>query len=149
MRERASRELAKEQGRFNARPGSSPTELSQGMKHEAAKADCAVRNARGLHHLLTSGGDPGYLVPDPQGIGARGYIHGGINQPYAKDLAAELSSQNLCGKRVIPKLDANAKRFLAQALPHIRPEVYGEYPSAINPTAMIVNPTIVKLSLMD
>lgn len=102
-----------------------------------------------LQIFANSGGDVGYLIPDPQGIGARGYIHQGINQPYARELAAELKNQGVAGKAYPPKLDANAKSFLAQALPYIRPEAYGQNPSTSANTSMIVSQTIRKLEKMN
>lgn len=105
-------------------------------------------NQNNLLQFLASGGDPGFHVQDPQGIGARGYNHGGINQPYASSLAQELKNQGVSGKTYYPKLDANAKRFLADALPHIRPEVYGPQPSVVNNASMIVQATIKKLEKM-
>lgn len=145
---RASRELAKEHGRFNAR--SDPSKREEYILHESAKAERARLSAHALRLLRESGGEPGYLVPDPHGIGARGYVYGGINQPYARELAAELSRQGVAGKMgVTPKLDANAQNFLAQALPYIRQEVFGSVPTSVKSTAMIVGPTIEALRVME
>lgn len=112
-------------------------------------AEQARIHATLLQTFTNSGGDVGFLIPDPQGIGARGYVHQGINQPYARVLAEALKNQNISGKTYNPKLDANAKRFLAQALPHIRPEVFGPNPSATGNPCMIIRQTIIKLEKMN
>jgi len=97
LRIRANGELAVQRARFNAHPASGRYAQLQAERHEALLATRARQNAQALRDLLNSGGDPGYLVPDPQGIGTRGYIDGGINQPYARELAAELRKQDVAG----------------------------------------------------
>lgn len=113
------------------------------------KGERARINAADLQTFANSGTDVGYSVADPQGIGARGYIHQGVNQPYARALAEALKNQGVAGKTYYPKLDANAKTFLAQALPYIRPEVYGANPTASGNTSMIVVKTIRELEKMS
>lgn len=124
-------------------------EAEQARLRQITIANYARENAGRLQAFANSPGDIGFLVPDPQGIGARGYIHRGINQPYARDLAAELRNQDVAGKLFQPRLDNNAKRFLAGALPHIRPEVYGPNPSAVNNASMVVQNTIRQLERMN
>lgn len=124
-------------------------ELELARTKQIKIAEQARIHAAQLQTLANSGGDVGFLVPDPQGIGARGYIHQGVNQPYARELAGALKNQGLAGKTYSPKLDENAKRFLAQALPYIRPEVYGPNPSVSGNSSMIIGQTIRKLEKMD
>jgi len=116
------------------------------------KQDAILRNARlhaeSLQAFENSPGNNGYRVPDASGIGNRGYEHRGINQPFARDLAAAIKAQDVVGKTTEPKLDANAKRFLAGALPYIRPELYGPNPTSSGSCCMIVNKTIRQLERM-
>lgn len=123
-------------------------ELELARTRQIRIAESARASALQLQAFTNSGGDVGFLIPDTQGIGARGYIHQGINQPYARLLAGELKNQAVAGKTFDPKLDANAKRFLAQALPYIRPEVYGPTPTAHGNSSMIIGQTIRKLEKM-
>lgn len=67
-------------------------------------------------------------VPDPDGIGARGYVPRGINQPYATHVANVLERQNVALDRTTPNMDSTAQRFLAHAAADLRPTLYGVNP---------------------
>lgn len=62
---------------------------------------------------------------------------GGINQPFAGILANELERQCVTGPLEFPMLAPDAGRFLAGALRHLRPEVYGPNPTITGKNFMI------------
>jgi len=104
-------------------------------------------NANLLRELSTSN-NPNTFVPDPSGIGVRGYIHGGTNQPYASEIANELVNQNVVGRTSIPNMNLDANRFLASALPHLRPNVFGANPGVSGNTSMVTRDVIRALRNM-
>lgn len=85
------------------------------------------------------------VIVDPTQIGVRGYIPGGPNQPFARNLANELVNQDTVGVFKQPSLDPNARRFLAAVLPGFRPEVYGPNATLARNTPMISRGDITKL----
>jgi len=97
---------------------------------------------------LSANFDPNIVVPDVNGIGVRGYVHGGINQPFAQEVASELERQDVSGGFSVPNMDLTANRFLATALVHLRPEVYGPNPTVSGANSMITRTIIHKLRNM-
>lgn len=67
------------------------------------------------------------VIPDPDGIAIRGFDPHGVNRPYLTQIINFLE-QSKIGNSIPdnPNLDANASRFLADVIRHIRPEVYSD-----------------------
>lgn len=83
-----------------------------------------------LNRFLNSNPINLVTIEDPNGVGARGYQPGGLNQPFAKNLANSQEVLRTSGKTISPiNLDNNAKRFLVDFLRDQRSEVYGPNPT--------------------
>ena len=88
------------------------------------------------HELVT--------VADPEGIGVRGFMPRGVNQPYATNIANSFVKENISPYYKEPyNLDPNAKRFLVYFLKIRKVDVYGI--SATKDTISLVSNEIVKL----
>jgi len=119
------------------------------LRNQERNIQVRARQSAILLQLLADNSNPNVMVEDTDGLGTRGYIHDGINQPYAKNIALELERQKVAGNFYQPNMDSNANKFLAQALPHLRSHVFGPNPTAHGSSAMIVNDVIKALKKMN
>lgn len=122
--------------------------INDAAHKETIRLERAAHNAQDLQ-TLSRNFNPNVMVPDPHNIGARGYVPGGINQPYARAIAAELETQDVAGRLILPNMDAAANRFLAQALPYLKPEAFGQHPTAVGYNSMITKKVIKDLKNMQ
>lgn len=81
-------------------------------------------------------------IEDRNGIGARGYLPGGVNQHFAYNLANSPEVTRTYGKNISPvNLDDNAKRLLVDFLRDQRSEVYGPNPTK---SGTMINKVVIK-----
>lgn len=75
----------------------------------------------------SSGLDTFVSINDAEGLGVRGYVPNGINQPYGKRIAEALehhkNNSTNCPYN-IPNMDGNAERFFRAWADHQRPELF-------------------------
>lgn len=88
-------------------------------------------------------------VADPTLLGERGYIPGGPNQPYAANIANAMANQNVTGTYSYPRLDPNARRFLADYLQYRRPDVFGPNPTVVRDIVKVSEAVLKDLRKMD
>ena len=97
-------------------------------------------NPMDINRILNPQGDNGIIpwgsssaesyvhINDPQGIGARGYIPNGNNQPYATNIANALQhhKENTTTDSAyhLPRMDARAERFFLDWARYNKPELY-------------------------
>jgi hypothetical protein len=97
-------------------PAAASNPAAQGTARLVGPAGAPRRSAIALSNLINIGGI--INIPDPSGIGVRGYVQGGQNQPYASHIAEAFqnhynarSGMNGLSK---PYMDQTAEAFFRQ-----------------------------------
>ena len=122
-------------------------EVNTQAKNISDSIKTSSRLIDGLRDWANTSSPDAVVIPDPNNIGARGFVPGNNNREYLSQILAHVQLDG--GRTFLPNVDPTARRFFAAAVRHVRPELYGSDPTVRGNPWFINQDTIKKLKKLD